>query len=50
MYGIGNDGHILDTKLTDLQKKEDFSYLWFASLLYMLKEQRLLEELQKRQL
>jgi len=48
--GLETLGDIMDIKLPDLRKKEDFSYMWYASLLEMLEERGLLEEFQRRQL
>lgn len=48
--GLETLADIMETKLPTLRKKKDFSYIWYASLLELLKEQGLLEEFERRQL
>ncbi len=48
--GLETLADIMETKLPELRKKQDFSYVWYASLLELLKEQGLLEEFERRQL
>lgn len=47
--GLETVADIMDTKLPMLRKKKDFSYIWYASLLELLKELGLLEEFERRQ-
>lgn len=48
--GLETLADIMETKLLILRKKKDFSYIWYASLLELLKEHGLLEEFERRQL
>ena len=48
--GLETLGDVLDVRLPPLRKKKDFSYMWYAELLELLKEQGLLDEFQHRQL
>lgn len=45
--GLETLSDILEANLPELKRKKEFSYLWYADLLNLLKELNLLDQFQK---
>jgi hypothetical protein len=48
--GLTTLSNILDSRLETLSRKKDFTHIWYADMLDLLKEHGLLDEFQQRQL
>jgi hypothetical protein len=48
--GLFNIGDVMNVNLVKLKKHKEFSFMWYADMLDLLKEQDLLRQFQENQL